>query len=92
MTNDDIRFWLPWMVTLLGTLIVVVSTAWLNTRAVLSKFDVIDNRFDGRFNTIGARFGGIDKRLDSLDEDLREIRSDVKLLTGKISEFMAQKG
>jgi len=92
MTNNDIRLWLPWTVTLLGTVIVVVSTAWLNTRAVLAKFDVIDERFDGRFKTIGARFDGIDNRLDRLHEDIREIRSDVKLLTGKISEFMARKG
>jgi len=92
MTNDDIRLWLPWTVTLLGTLIVVVSTAWLNTRALMAKFDAIDDGSDGRFNTIGARFDGIDKRLDGLHEDIREIRSDVKLLTGKISEFIARKG
>jgi len=81
MTNDGIRLWLPWAVTLLGTLIVVVSTAWLNTRAVMAKFEAQDERFNG-----------IDKRLDGLHEDIRKIRSAVKLLTGKVYELMSQKG
>jgi hypothetical protein len=32
--TDDIKLWLPPMLTLLGTLIVVTFTAWLNTRSV----------------------------------------------------------
>jgi hypothetical protein len=88
MTNDDIRLWLPPMLTLLGTLIVVVFTAWLNTRAVLAKFDAIDGRFDG----VNTRFASMDKRLDGLHEDMRELRSDMKLLTGKVYEMMGQKG
>jgi len=80
MTNDDIRLWLPPMLMLLGTLIVVVFTAWLNTRAVMAKFEAQDERFNG-----------FDKRLDGLHEDIREIRSAVKLLTGKVYELMTQK-
>ena len=89
MTNDDIRLWLPPMLTLLGTLIVVVFTAWLNTRAVMAKFDAIDDRFED----VNTRFAEVStKRLDGLHEDIRELRSDVKLLTGKVYEMMAQKG
>jgi hypothetical protein len=69
------------MLTLLGTLIVVVFTSWLSARAVMAKFE-------GQ----SERFASIDKRLDGLREDIREIRSDVKLLTGKVYELMAQKG
>ena len=32
--TDDFKLWLPPMLTLLGTLIVVTFTAWLNTRSV----------------------------------------------------------
>jgi hypothetical protein len=88
MTNDDIRLWLPWAVTLLCTLIVVVFTAWLNTRAVMAKFEAIDQRFDG----VNIRFASVEKRLDGLHEAIREIRSDAKLLTGKVYELMSQKG
>lgn len=37
--TDDLRLWLPPMLTILGTLIVVVFTAWLNTRAVLGQME-----------------------------------------------------
>lgn len=33
---DDLKIWLPPMLTLLGTLIVVVFTAWMNNRAILA--------------------------------------------------------
>jgi hypothetical protein len=32
--TDDIKIWLPPILTLLGTLIVITFTAWLNTRSV----------------------------------------------------------
>ncbi len=32
--TDDIKIWLPPMLTLLGPLIVVTFTAWLSTRSV----------------------------------------------------------
>jgi hypothetical protein len=32
--TDDIKLWPPPMLTLLGTLIVITFTAWLNTRSV----------------------------------------------------------
>ena len=34
------------MPTLLGTLIVVVFTAWLNTRVMRARFDALNSRFD----------------------------------------------
>jgi hypothetical protein len=37
--TDDLKIWLPPFLTLLGTLIVVVFTAWLNTRAVLGQVE-----------------------------------------------------
>lgn len=36
---EDLKIWLPPMLTLMGTLIVVVFTAWLNTRAVLAQVE-----------------------------------------------------
>ena len=57
-------------------------------REVMAKFEAIDRRFDG----VNTRFASIDKRLDGLQEHIRELRSDLKLLTGKVCELMAQKG
>lgn len=65
MTNDDIKLWLPPMLTLLGTLIVIVFTAWLNTRVVGAKIDALN-----------ARFEGIESRLDAINtrfDDMRDL-------------------
>lgn len=34
MKPDGINLWLPWMLTLLGNVIVVTFTAWLSARSV----------------------------------------------------------
>jgi hypothetical protein len=79
MTNDDIKLWLPPMLTLLGTLIVIVFTAWLNTRVVGAKIDALNARFDGvdkRFDGIERRFEGIERRFDAINtrfDDMREL-------------------
>jgi hypothetical protein len=39
--TDDIKIWLPPMLTLLGTLIVVTFTAWLSTRSVHAMIDAL---------------------------------------------------
>lgn len=36
---DELKLWLPPVLTLLGTLIVVTFTAWLNTRSVHSMIE-----------------------------------------------------
>ena len=46
MTNTPVNLWLPPILTLLGTLIVVVFTAWLNAKAVIAKVGV-EKRLDG---------------------------------------------
>ncbi len=43
--SDDLRLWLPPMLTLIGTLIVVVFTAWINNRAVFARLDGQEERF-----------------------------------------------
>ena len=37
------------------------------------------------------QIGGIREEMCGIHEDVREIRSDIKLLTGKVYELMAQK-
>lgn len=38
---DEIKIWLPPLLTLLGTLIVVVFTAWLNNRVIVAHIDAL---------------------------------------------------
>jgi nitrogen-specific signal transduction histidine kinase len=51
--NDEIKIWLPPMLTLLGTLIVVTFTAWLSTRSVHSMIDAL--RHEMRADMAGLR-------------------------------------
>lgn len=39
--TDDVKIWLPPMLTLLGTLIVVTFTAWLSSRSVHAMIDAV---------------------------------------------------
>ncbi len=39
--DNDIKIWLPPMLTLLGTLIAIVFTAWLSNRAILAKMEAL---------------------------------------------------
>jgi predicted ATPase len=67
------------MLTLLGTLIVIVFTAWLNTRVMAAKIDALNARFDGvdkRFDGVDKRFESIDRRLDAINtrfDDMRDL-------------------
>ncbi len=83
--TDDIKLWLPPMLTLLGTLIVVTFTAWLNTRAVGAKIDTLNGRIDGldgRVNdfkeTLGTRITDMEKtlgnRIDGLDGRVNDFK------------------
>ena len=39
--NQQVQLWMPAILALFGTLITVVITAWLNTRAVTSQIDAV---------------------------------------------------
>jgi hypothetical protein len=41
---------------------------------------------------VNTRFASNDKRLDGLHEDIREFRPDMRLVTVKVYELMAQNG
>ena len=76
--TDDIRLWLPPMLTLLGTLIVVTPTAWLNTRAVGAKIDALNGRIDGldgRVNDVKEMLGN---RITDMEETLGTRIADMK--------------
>lgn len=83
--------WLPPMLTILGMLIVVVFTAWLNTRAVTATIDTgvavlngrintLEERIVGGFKAVDVRLDGIDKRLDGIDKRMDGMHADVREL------------
>lgn len=72
--TDDLKIWLPPMLTLLGTSIVVVFTAWLNTRAVLAQIgkEMADLRGELKGEVVSLRL--------EMRTDFAEVKSRVKAL------------
>jgi ABC-type transport system involved in cytochrome bd biosynthesis fused ATPase/permease subunit len=64
---DEIKIWLPPMLTLLGTLIVVTFTAWYNTRSVHALIEAL--RQEVRANMAEA-FAPVNLALQRLENKL----------------------
>jgi len=74
--TDDIELWLPPMLTLLGTLIVIMFTAWLNTRSVHAM--IAELRQAGRADSAELRTEFAVK-FGELPTDLTQLRGELKL-------------
>ena len=78
--TDDIKLCLPPVLTLLGTLIVVTFTAWLNTRSVHAM--IAELRQAGRADIAELR--------TEVAEGLGELRTDLSQLRGKLRTDLRQ--
>jgi hypothetical protein len=85
---DDINLWLPWMLTLLGNVLVVTCTAWLNTRSVhamiaelrqAGRADVADLRTE-----VAVKFGELRTELTQLRG---ELKLDILRLENKLDHY-----
>ncbi len=72
--TDDIKLWLPPMLTLPGTLIVVTFTAWLNTRSVHAM--IAELRQAVRADTAELR--------GQVRADIAELRTEVAVKYGEL--------
>jgi hypothetical protein len=52
--NAQVQLWLPAILALFGSLIVVVLTAWINTRMLSAQIAAVDSRIEGVRSEIGA--------------------------------------
>jgi len=62
--NAQVQIWLPTILALFGSLLVVVFSAWLNTK-------VLSAQIDGTDKKLTAQVDGIDKKLTAQIEALR---------------------
>ena len=67
--TDDIKIWLPPMLTLLGTLIVVTFTAWLSTRSVHAMIGELHQEVRADMTALRGE----------LRTDMAELRGELKL-------------
>ncbi len=64
--NPQVQLWMPSVVALLGTLIVVVFTAWLNTRTLSVQIETLDKKLSAQIEALRAemRQGFAELRLE----------------------------
>ena len=54
--TDDLKFWLPPMLTLLGTVIVIVFTAWTNSRTLLAQLEALRQEVRAEISGVKLEF------------------------------------
>jgi len=52
--NAQVQAWMPAILALFGSLIVVVLTAWINTRMLSAQIEAVDSRIEAVRSEIGA--------------------------------------
>jgi hypothetical protein len=85
--TDDIKLWLPPMLTLLGTLIVITFTAWLNTRSVHAM--IAELRQTVRADNAELR-GEIAELRGEVRADIVELRTEVAVKLGDLRTDLTQ--
>jgi hypothetical protein len=106
--TPQVQIWMPAILALFGSLLVVVFSAWLNTKAVTAHIDGVDKKLsaqiDGIDKKLTAQIDGIDKKLTSQIEALRaemrqgfaELRLDfhteISQLTRRVERLEEQRG
>jgi hypothetical protein len=104
----QVQIWMPTILALFGSLVVVVFSAWLNTKALSAQIDGIDKKLsaqiDGIDKKLSAQIDGIDKKLSAQIEALRaemrqgfaELRLDfhteISQLTRRVERLGEQRG
>lgn len=76
--------WIPVIFALFGTLVVVVFTAWLNSRMLVAKVESVRAELSGKIDALRAETNG---RIDALRA---EVSGKVDALRAEMKESMAE--
>jgi len=106
--TPQVQIWMPAILALFGSLLVVVFTAWLNTKAVTAHIDGVDRKvtaqIEGLDRKVTAQIEGLDKKVTAQIEALRaetrqgfaELRLDfhteISQLTRRVERLEEQRG
>jgi len=95
--TPQVQIWMPAILALFGSLLVVVFTAWLNTKALSAQIEGVDKK-------LTAQIEGVDRKLTAQIEALRaemrqgfaELRLDfhteISELTRRVERLEEQRG
>jgi predicted Holliday junction resolvase-like endonuclease len=84
--ETQLQVWMPAVLTLFGTLIVVVLTAWLNTRALSSQIESLRSELHAELKALEERIG---KQLAELEPRLTK---QIMELTQRIEKLEETRG
>jgi predicted PurR-regulated permease PerM len=82
----QIQIWMPTLLALLGGLLVVVFSAWLNTKALSSQIEGVDKKLSAQIEALRAemRQGFAELRLD--------FHTEISQLTRGVERLEEQRG
>jgi hypothetical protein len=91
--NGQVQLWMPAILSVFGTLIVVLFTAWLNTRTVLAHIEAVRSEITG----LGADLHGEIRALRAeFKKDLAELElrltMQISALDRRIERLEEQRG
>ncbi|MGA2592995.1 MAG: hypothetical protein ABSH32_24025 [Bryobacteraceae bacterium] len=61
--NPQVQLWMPAILALFGSLIVVVLTAWINTRMLSAQIETVNSRIDALRAEVRQGFAELELRL-----------------------------
>ncbi len=73
--NPQVQVWMPAVLSLFGTLIVVVLTAWLNTRMLSAQVEALRSELRGEMAALRAETRG---EVGALRAEMAALRAEVK--------------
>ncbi len=78
-TNPQAQLWMPAVLALFGSLMVVVITAWLNTKALIAQIEAVRAEMMGQMNSLRAEVrGNIDSLRAELKGGIESLRAEMK--------------
>jgi hypothetical protein len=73
--NPQAQVWMPAVLSLFGTLIVVVLTAWVNTRMLSAQVEALRSELRAEIAALGAETHG---EVGALRAEMAALRAEVK--------------
>src|SRR5580698_4267960 len=61
--NAQVQSWMPTSLVLFGSLLVVVFSAWLNTRALSAQIDGVDKKLRAQIDAASAPMDAMDQKM-----------------------------
>ncbi|MFN0170016.1 MAG: hypothetical protein ACKV22_26630 [Bryobacteraceae bacterium] len=93
----QVQVWMPAILALFGSLLVVVFTAWLNTRMLSAQIEGVDRKLSAQIDALDQKLSA---QIDALRAEMKqgfaelrlEIRTELSELTRRIERLEEQRG